>query len=186
MDGKMRKNKGFTLVELMVVVSIMALLLSWGIPAYGTWKKKHDVESQITKLYNDLQFTRLTAYSQKVITGVCWTNNTAGTTSFTSYETVKDGDNNNTITNNYDPSATSPSGSVLSIVHSKYSINSSSQLANLSFDGRGFVNNSDPLPPTLPLTFSITSSLGANPDCVIVSYTTISVGKMTNGTCTPK
>ena len=68
----MKKESGFTLVELMVVVSITVLLLAWGIPSYSTWKTKHDIENQMVQLYSDLQFGRMTAYGRKVVSGVCW------------------------------------------------------------------------------------------------------------------
>ena len=68
----MKKESGFTLVELMVVVSITVLVLAWGIPSYSTWKKKHDIENQMVQLYSDLQFGRMTAYGSKVVSGVCW------------------------------------------------------------------------------------------------------------------
>ena len=61
----MKKERGFTLVELMVVVSITVLLLAWGIPSYSTWKKKHDIENQMVQLYSDLQFGRMTAYGRQ-------------------------------------------------------------------------------------------------------------------------
>ena len=77
----MKKESGFTLVELMVVVSITVLLLTWGIPSYSTWKKKHDIENQMVQLYSDLQFGRMTAYGSKVVSGVCW--GTGGTSQAT-------------------------------------------------------------------------------------------------------
>ncbi len=68
----MKKESGFTLVELMVVVSITVLLLTWGVPSYSTWKMKHDIENQMVQLYSDLQFGRMTAYGRKVVSGVYW------------------------------------------------------------------------------------------------------------------
>ena len=68
----MKKESGFTLVELMVVVSITVLLLAWGIPSYSTWNTKHDIENQMVQLYSDLQFGRMTAYGSKVVGGVLW------------------------------------------------------------------------------------------------------------------
>ena len=68
----MKKESGFTLVELMVVVSITVLVLAWGIPSYSTWRTKHDIENQMVQLYSDLQFGRMTAYGRKVVSGVFW------------------------------------------------------------------------------------------------------------------
>ena len=65
----MKKESGFTLVELMVVVAITVLVLAWGIPSYSTWRTKHDIENQMVQLYSDLQFGRMTAYGRKVVSG---------------------------------------------------------------------------------------------------------------------
>ncbi len=68
----MKEESGFTLVEVMVVVSITVLLLAWGVPSYSTWNKKHNIENQMVQLYSDLQFARMTAYGSKVVSGVYW------------------------------------------------------------------------------------------------------------------
>ncbi len=166
----MRNNRGFTLVELMVVVTISILLLSWGIPAYSTWKKKHDVESQITKLYGDIQLARMTAYSQKAITGIWW----GSGTSFLSYQIRQDGNNNNQIDND--------GGDVQlgETISCSCGISPSVTQEAVSFDGRGFLN------PASPITFHISSTAGAAIDCVAVSSTRIVIGKMNAGTCTPR
>ncbi len=89
----MKQERGFTLVELMVVVSITVLMLAWAIPSYSTWKKKHDIENQMVQLYSDLQFGRMTAYGSKVLTGILW----GGGASFSSYQIMTDTGNNQTI-----------------------------------------------------------------------------------------
>lgn len=68
----MKKESGFSLVELMVVVSITMLLLAWGVPSFNTWNKKHNIENQMVQLYSDLQFGRMTAYGRKVVSGIFW------------------------------------------------------------------------------------------------------------------
>jgi len=171
----MRKQGGFTLVELMVVVSITILLLAWGVPSYSSWKKKHEVENQVFQLYSDLQFARMNAYSHKAVSGIWWN---AGT-SLTSYQirSDKDGDQaindsggyvqiGNTVTSKYTIGITTPSGSTDSV----------------TFDGRGFLVS--PTPP--PVVFYISPNYGAANDCVEVSSTRITVGKKNGSTCSPK
>jgi prepilin-type N-terminal cleavage/methylation domain-containing protein len=169
MDRKMKKQGGFTLVELMVVVSITVLLLAWGIPSYSSWKKKHDIENQMVQLYSDLQFGRMTAYGGKVVSGVWW----GGGTNIASYQIRSDANNNGVINDNVDKQ-------IVAVVSPKYAITASVNQQSLSFDGRGFLS------PANPITFSVSSASGAAIDCVAASSTRIILGKMKAGNCAPK
>jgi type IV fimbrial biogenesis protein FimT len=170
MDGKMKEERGFTLVELMVVISITALLLAWGMPAYSTWKEKHDIENEIVQLYSDLQFARMTAYGNKVLTGVWW----GGGANIAAYQIISDADGDGAIGNS------SGDTEIGAGVTAKYSITSTVSQNSVSFDGRGFLN------PPNPTSFYIASSSGAASDCVSVSLTRINVGKWDGTSCNPK
>lgn len=166
---------GFTLIELMVVVSIALLLLAWGMPSYSTWKKKHDIENEMVQLYSDLQFGRMTAYSDKAVSGVWW----GGGTQITSYQMRSDANNNNTID---DSGVDTKIGGSVKLA---YALTLSANQNSVSFDGRGFLNTPG-ADPANPITFSVPSSSGAAVDCVAVSTTRIILGKMNGGTCAPK
>ena len=165
----MKKESGFTLVEVMVVISITLLLLAWGIPSFSTWKKKHDVENEMVQLYSDLQYGRMIGYGDKVVAGVWW----GGGVSFTSYQIRSDANNNGEIN---DATETQ----IGATVTPKYPISASVNQNSVSFDGRGFLN------PANPITFSASSTSGAAMDCVAVSSTRIILGKMNGTTCAPK
>ena len=77
----------------MVVVSICAILLLWGVPAFSKWKTKHDVQGQMEALYSNLQFARMNAYSQKVVSGIWWNSQSP----FNTYEIRADGNVNGSI-----------------------------------------------------------------------------------------
>jgi|GEM_PF-1563240 prepilin-type N-terminal cleavage/methylation domain-containing protein len=174
MDRKMKTEGGFTLIELMVVVSIVVLLLTWGIPSYSTWKKKHDVENQMVQLYSNLQFGRMTGYCMKVVSGVYWgTGASIGTT--TGYQIKYD--NSNPLNNSIEDAVDVQIGAT---VLPKYAITASANQNSVSFDGRGFLN------PANPITFSVSPDFGAAMDCVAVSNTRITLGKMSGSNCTPK
>jgi prepilin-type N-terminal cleavage/methylation domain-containing protein len=162
----MKKEDGFTLVELMVVVSITALLLTWGVPSYSTWKKKHDIENQMVQLYSDLQFTRMNAYGTKVVSGVWW----GGGTNINTYWVKSDTSNNGNFN-------TQIGGAVN--VKRDCAITSSAPQNSVSFDGRGFG-------PVNSITFNITPTYGAGIDCVAVSSTRIILGRMNGNTCMPR
>ncbi len=171
----MKKEGGFTLVELMVVVSITVLLLTWGIPSYSSWKKKHDIENQMVQLYSDIQFGRMTAYGSKVVSGVWW----GGGASITSYQIRSDANGNGVIDDNVDTQ-------IGATVSPKYGITPSVNNQNsVSFDGRGFLNTPGQ-DPANPITFYVASSSGVAIDCVAVSSTRIILGKMNAGNCAAK
>lgn len=170
----MKKQGGFTLVELMVVISITVLLLAWGIPSYSTWKKKHDIENQMIQLYSDLQFARMTAYGNKVVTGVWW----GGGATFASYQIKYDANGNNEIDDNADLQLP---GTVIVNLNPQHPLTpSASAQKSVSFDGRGLLD------PANPITFSVASSYGAAMDCVQVSTTQITLGKMNGANCNQK
>ena len=160
----MKKESGFTLVELMVVVSITVLLLSWGVPSYSTWNKKHRIENQMVQLYSDLQFGRMSAYSSKVVSGVWW----GGGASFTSYQIRSDTNGNGYIDDDGGPpnpvSAVTAAPNVVVAVTTVPPGNQSS----VSFDGRGFLNIVSSQDPANSVTFYVAPSFGAGMDCVAV------------------
>jgi prepilin-type N-terminal cleavage/methylation domain-containing protein len=171
----MKKEGGFTLIELMVVVSITVLLLAWGIPSYSNWKKKHDIENQMVQLYSNLQFGRMTAYGGKLVSGVWWGTG-ASITSNSGYQIRSDANNNGVIDD------TGVDTQIGATVYPKYAITATGSPGqnSVSFDGRGFLDPAD------PITFSVSSASGAAIDCVVVSSTRITLGKMNAGNCAPK
>ncbi len=184
----MKKESGFTLVELMVVVSITALLLAWGIPSFTTWNNKHGIESQMIQLYNDLQSGRMTGYSNKVVSGVWWGSG-ASIAVGAGYQIRYD--------NSGDPpnySIDTLPGPIVSIATTpiKYGINVTAipaqALNSVGFDGRGFLNTTNLAANTTSITFSVPDAVGAAMDCVAVSSTKITLGKMNTATaiCQPK
>jgi prepilin-type N-terminal cleavage/methylation domain-containing protein len=166
MDRKMRKQSGFTLIELMVVVSIAALLLSFGIPAYSTWKSKHDVENEITQLYGDLQFARSTAYANKELAGI-------SLSASTQYQILTNAAASTNVT--------AVGSNVIATVGKLNQAITSSQGTSVSFNGRGFVSS----PSGGTVTFFITPSHGSITNCVSVSLTRMSLGTWQGGVCEP-
>ncbi len=61
---------GFTLVELIVVIVIMAISFSLVTMSFKTWQKKSTLESEIRELFTDLQAVRTRAVTQKSAYGV--------------------------------------------------------------------------------------------------------------------
>jgi len=71
-----RKIKGFTLIEMLVVLSIMAILFSIGIPAYTKWVTKYKIQNDTKTIFGVLNQARIKAFSEKKICGIRWSGST--------------------------------------------------------------------------------------------------------------
>lgn len=64
MDRKI--TKGFTLLELIIVIVIVAILLSIAIPNFVNWKRKMEIERDVNTIYSVIQRYRLKALTSHV------------------------------------------------------------------------------------------------------------------------
>ena len=66
MDRKIKSNKGFTLIEVLIVVAILAIVLAIAIPSILGWIRKYNIESDTKKIYAFLQDARAKAFAEKI------------------------------------------------------------------------------------------------------------------------
>ncbi len=63
----MKKNiYGFSIIELIIVIGIMAIIATIAIPEFTKWKTKYSIESDTKKLAGFLQQARLKAFTEKI------------------------------------------------------------------------------------------------------------------------
>jgi type IV fimbrial biogenesis protein FimT len=67
----MKVSAGFTLVELMVVITIIAVLLSLGVPSYRYVTNSNRISAEVNALLGDLQFARSEAVKEGGTVIVC-------------------------------------------------------------------------------------------------------------------
>ena len=61
----MRKDSGFTLIELIVVIAVIAIVASIAIPNMIPWPAKHRMSGAARGIYSVMQYTRLSAVKEK-------------------------------------------------------------------------------------------------------------------------
>ena len=57
----MRKNSGFTIIELLVIIAIIAVLSSLGTPAFFQWRNDAKLRNAVSSLRGDLEMAKLRA-----------------------------------------------------------------------------------------------------------------------------
>ena len=58
---RFKSMRGFTLLELMMVMAITAILLAIAMPNLSKWKEEHEINGQAQKVYFDMKLARATS-----------------------------------------------------------------------------------------------------------------------------
>ena len=56
-----KKNSGFTLIELMVVIVVIGIFVAIGVPNFMSWLPKYRLKSAVRDLYSNMQLAKMTA-----------------------------------------------------------------------------------------------------------------------------
>jgi len=71
MQPHRKRTTGFTVVELMVVIAIIAIIVAFGIPSYNSVITQNRMASEINDLSNDVELARSTAISSGESVTIC-------------------------------------------------------------------------------------------------------------------
>jgi len=161
------KARGFSLLELMVVVIIVGILAGMSVFSYRNFKMKNEINNQIRAIYADLIKLRMMAMRQNRMTFMEFTpNNYTGYIDTNENGVLDSGVDAIILQANKNPDVLFTSNGVF--VHPV----SYSGGGFISFNERGFTNT--------PCTICIFSSVNPSYDCIKVSQTKINLGKIIN------
>jgi type IV fimbrial biogenesis protein FimT len=79
------QQHGFTLVELIVVITIVAILMAIGVPSYRYVTTANRVSSEVNGLLGDMQFARAEAIKEGSTVSVCSSSNATSCTASTDW-----------------------------------------------------------------------------------------------------
>lgn len=67
----MRKSRGFTLIEVLIVIAIVAVIASFGIPQFNSLMQNGRLSTQVNELQGLMQLARSEAATNRVVTRIC-------------------------------------------------------------------------------------------------------------------
>jgi len=82
----MKKNSGFTLLELMITMGLIAIVMAIGIPSMTSFIQNDRLTTQINTLVGHLSYARSEAVKRSQQVGVCVSSNTTSCTGGTNWE----------------------------------------------------------------------------------------------------
>ncbi|HEX8949265.1 MAG TPA: GspH/FimT family pseudopilin [Dissulfurispiraceae bacterium] len=154
------KQTGYTLLELVVIITIICVLLSIAVLNYADWTVKYGIESQTKKLYADLMAARARAMGRGKDHFV---------TLAAGHYTVKEDTNEN---------GENDAGDAVVLSNNLERLISWNGSPQIDFNSRGISSAGE--------TIFVPNTVNAACDCVVIAKTRITLGKMRNKKCVHK
>lgn len=81
------QTRGFTLIEMMVTVAVLAILMAIAVPSFSNVMRRSDVSSGSNALLADIAYARSEAVNRHTIVSICPSSNGTSCTDDKTYET---------------------------------------------------------------------------------------------------
>lgn len=153
------KNRGFSLIELIVVVGLISILLGIAALDFASWSRKAQIERQVKELYADIQAARLDAAYTKQRRGVEFSANQVVFKRFSSNEATTAG------------TSTSTRSLAFAVTRTTWANPADGQVV---FDTKGVM--SDPIVKVI----CVTTNLDVAYDALIITPAITNMGKVVN------
>ncbi len=164
----MNRQDGVTLIELIIAISIIAILVVALGFEYRNWMGRYKVETQIKQMHTDFMNARTRAMTRNRMHFV-----TEAVNAYTIYEDTNPApDGDGTLQTATDTRLPTYPKSV------EYTINWTGPGNQINFDRRGIIAPAG--------SMHLTSTVDADYDCLTVSQTRINMGKWNGATCVEK
>lgn len=180
----MKRQTGFTLTELMVVLAIVAILLSIGVPSYRYVTNSYRMSAEVNGLLGDLQYARSEAIKEGQPVTTCVSTNGTGCTGGTAWASGW------IVFPDPNANATPAPGTVLRLQNAftgtnPDTFNATNNVSALTFNREGFATTAAGFPNTT-ITLQERTLNGAWTRCLVIAPATplsTQTHTMNPGTC---
>jgi type IV fimbrial biogenesis protein FimT len=181
----MKRQTGFTVTELMVVVAIVAILMGIGVPSYRYITNSYRMSAEVNGLLGDLQYARSEAIKEGQTVTTCVSTNGAtctGGTAWASGWIVFSDPNSNAIVD---------AGEVVLRVQRPFAgqvpdtFNATNNVSAITYNREGFANTAAGF-VTTTITLKDSTANGAWTRCLVIAPATplsTQTHQMNPGTC---
>jgi prepilin-type N-terminal cleavage/methylation domain-containing protein len=64
----LKNRKGFTMTEVVVVLSLIGIMTAISVPSYFSWLPKHRLQTSVRQIYDDMQLAKIRAVKDNINT----------------------------------------------------------------------------------------------------------------------